>query len=85
MRSRLSDRVADVDHAIVESSVVEQLEVESHAPRHRRLSATHDDRAQQQHALIDQSVPECLRRDPRTPDAQADPDVSLSRRLMSGD
>ena len=28
-----SDRVADVDHAVVESPVVEQLEVESYAPR----------------------------------------------------
>src|SRR3954453_1205993 len=65
----VSDRVADVDHAVVESSVVKQLEVESYASRQRRLAAVDEDRAQQQHALIDQAVPEGLGRDPRAFDA----------------
>src|SRR5690349_4156486 len=64
------DRVADVDDAIVESSVVNQLEVESYASRQRRLAAADEDRAQQQHALVDKAVPEGLGRDPRASDAQ---------------
>jgi hypothetical protein len=66
----VSDRVADVDHAVGESSVVKQLEVESYATRECRLAAADEDRAQQQHALVDQAVPEGLGRDPRAPDAQ---------------
>ena len=50
--------------------MVQQLEVEADAPRQRRLAAADDDRAQQQHALIHQAVPEGLGRDPRAPDAQ---------------
>src|SRR3954454_7984055 len=65
----VSDRVADVDHAVVESSVVKQLEVESYASRQRRLAAADEDRAQQQHALVDQAVPEGLGRYPRASDA----------------
>src|SRR3954447_9433600 len=65
----VSDRVADVDHAVVELSVVKQLEVESYASRQRRLAAADEDRAQQQHALVDQAVPEGLGRYPRASDA----------------
>jgi hypothetical protein len=45
---------------VVASSVVQQLEVESYASRQRRLAAADEDRAQQQHALVDQTVPEGL-------------------------
>ncbi len=80
----VSDRVTDVDHAVVESSVVQQLEVESYASRQRRLAAADEDRAQQQHALVDQAVPEGLGRDPRASDAQVRAGASLSRRTASG-
>ena len=70
MLGGVPDRVADVDHAIVESSVLQQFEVESYAPRQRRLAAADEDRAQQKHALVDQAVPEGLSRDPRASNAQ---------------
>jgi len=67
----VSDRVAEVDHAVVESSVVQQLEVESYASRQRRLAAAEEAGAQQQHALVDQAVPEGLGRDPRASEVQS--------------
>lgn len=50
------DPVSRVDHAAVEPSVVQQLEVESDTPRQRRLAATHNDREKQQRALVDQAL-----------------------------
>ena len=69
----LAHSVAEVDHAVGESPVVQQLQVEAHAPRQCRLAATNDDGAHQQHALIDQSVPEGFCRDPGAADAQVCP------------
>src|SRR3954465_5768556 len=63
-------RVAQVDHTVAEPSMVQQLQVESNAVGESRLAAAHGHRAQKQHALVDQPVPERLSPDGRTADAQ---------------
>ena len=50
--------------------MVQQLEVESYAPGQSRLAAAHEHGAQEQHALVDQPVPECLGAEGRAADAQ---------------
>ena len=62
--------MTDVDHAVVESPVIHEFEVEADTPGQSGLTAAHDRRTQQQHALVDQPVPEGLRRDFGAPDAQ---------------
>ena len=63
-------RVAQVDHTIAEPSMVEQLEVESNALGQRRLATAHGHRAQEQHTLVDQPVPERLSPDGSAANAQ---------------
>ncbi len=55
--------------------MIQRFEVESKALWQRRLAAAYDERAQEQYALVDQSVPE--RPSPEL-------DASLSRRTASG-
>ena len=73
-----------VDRTIAEPSMVQQLEVESYAPRQRRLAAAHEHGAQEQHALIDQPVPERLRARAAPPMLRSALDVSLSFRTAAG-
>src|SRR3954453_4129934 len=68
-----SYRVPQVDHTVAEPSMVQQLEVESNALGQRRLAAAHEHRAQEQHALVDQPVPERLSPDGRAANAQVRP------------
>ena len=83
--SSVADRVADVDHAVVESSVVQQLEVESHASRQRRLAAAHERPGTaaartRRPGRAGRPRPRC----PAPPMLRSEPEVSLSRRTASG-
>lgn len=73
------------DCAGAEPSVVQQLEVESQTPGKCRLAAAHDHGAQEQHALVDQPVPERLGPDGGAADALSRArDAATSRMAYAG-
>lgn len=56
MSGNVPYRVAQVNHTIPETSIVQQLEVEPYATGQRCLAAAHEHRVQEQQALVGQPV-----------------------------
>src|SRR5688572_20490418 len=68
----------EMDHAVTESALVQQLEPEADVAGQRWIAASHNDGGEKQMALVDQTELQCLRSERRT----AHRDIARRSRLQ---
>ena len=78
------DPVVEVDHPVAEAAVTKQLEGQADVVGEGPVATAHDDRVEEQVALVDQPGPERLGGELGPPMARSRPDVSLRCRSAAG-
>jgi len=75
--------VVEMNDVAFEAALAQELKLSTHVVRQRALTATHDDRAEEQMALVDQARGDRLAGELGTTDGDVRYEVSLSRRIVS--